>query len=933
MNTASVPARQPSAAAPSAAGAAAPAIAAASADRPGARRLAAAALCCLVLSACGGGEGDDAGDTPGGNIGFGSGQDADPAVVDFPIAYVRRSLPVDEDGAPMVFDARQLIDFAGGAELVLRDRASPTSLETSLTAEFVAALEAERAERDAIDETGFPGVDIRDLSVSYDGEKLLFAMRLPPLPDLEDEEQPTWNIWQYDIPSATLSRVIGSDLTAEQGHDISPAWLPDGRIVFSSTRQRRSSAVLLDEGKPQFQGLDEDGNEPAFVLHVMAADGSGIEQLTFNQSHDQDPSVLASGEIVFSRWDNAGGAEGIHLYRIRPDGSGLQLLYGAGSHFTGTDGSEVHFLEAQEMPDGTIIALVRPFATDNYGGDLVLIDVANYVDDTQPVAAGNGVPQGPAQVAATINVVDTQADPSPGGRYASVFPLFDGTQRLLVTWSQCRVMVTDPATQATRIGPCTEALLADPTATAAPPLYGLWLYDRQTDTQLPILQPEEGLMYAEAVATQPRALPQVLLPGVGDIEYDPALADEGVGVIHIRSVYDFDGEATQDIAALADPAVTTAAQRPVRFLRLTKAVSQPDEDVFEVPGFAFGPNRALGMREILGYAPVEPDGSVKVMVPADVAFSLSLLDASGRRVTAPHRTWLSVGAGEIAECNGCHDPASPLSHGRADAFVPVNQGAQTTSEPFPNTNPEIFADFGETMAEARTRISCAVDNCAALRPSVDVVYEDVWTDEETAGRSADPSFALRYADLETTPPTLEACLQGWSAACRITINYEEHIHPLWSVPRQILDDVALTVIQDNTCTACHGPVDALGAAQVPAAQLDLGDGPSDVEPDQFKSYRELLFGDTVQEVSGGVLIDAQFEVGVDPDTGLPLLETRQVAPPASANGALSSPRFFAVFAAGGLHEGYLSPAELRLISEWLDIGAQYYNNPFAAPQD
>jgi hypothetical protein len=28
------------------------------------------------------------------------------------------------------------------------------------------------------------------------------------------------------------------------------------------------------------------------------------------------------------------------------------------------------------------------------------------------------------------------------------------------------------------------------------------------------------------------------------------------------------------------------------------------------------------------------------------------------------------------------------------------------------------------------------------------------------------------------------------------------------------------------------------------------------------------------------------------------------------------------------HAGMLSPAELRLISEWLDIGAQYYNNPF-----
>jgi hypothetical protein len=28
---------------------------------------------------------------------------------------------------------------------------------------------------------------------------------------------------------------------------------------------------------------------------------------------------------------------------------------------------------------------------------------------------------------------------------------------------------------------------------------------------------------------------------------------------------------------------------------------------------------------------------------------------------------------------------------------------------------------------------------------------------------------------------------------------------------------------------------------------------------------------------------------------------------------------------------FMTPAELRLLSEWVDIGAQYYNNPFDAP--
>jgi hypothetical protein len=43
--------------------------------------------------------------------------------------------------------------------------------------------------------------------------------------------------------------------------------------------------------------------------------------------------------------------------------------------------------------------------------------------------------------------------------------------------------------------------------------------------------------------------------------------------------------------------------------------------------------------------------------------------------------------------------------------------------------------------------------------------------------------------------------------------------------------------------------------------------------------------------------------------------------------------FFSKFAAGGSHAGWLSPAELRLVSEWLDIGAQYFNDPFAVPVD
>ncbi len=49
---------------------------------------------------------------------------------------------------------------------------------------------------------------------------------------------------------------------------------------------------------------------------------------------------------------------------------------------------------------------------------------------------------------------------------------------------------------------------------------------------------------------------------------------------------------------------------------------------------------------------------------------------------------------------------------------------------------------------------------------------------------------------------------------------------------------------DNTCTSCHTNFDeTLMLAKVPDAQLDLTDGSSDQEPEQFKSYRELFNAD------------------------------------------------------------------------------------------
>jgi hypothetical protein len=78
-------------------------------------------------------------------------------------------------------------------------------------------------------------------------------------------------------------------------------------------------------------------------------------------------------------------------------------------------------------------------------------------------------------------------------------------------------------------------------------------------------------------------------------------------------------------------------------------------------------------------------------------------------------------------------------------------------------------------------------------------------------------------------------------------------------------------------------------------------------------------------------VDAQQQVGVDID-GNPIFDVIPIASPATIAGAAASDDFFDRFEdPNDLHYNILSVAERRLIAEWLDVGAQYYNNPFDAP--
>ena len=97
-------------------------------------------------------------------------------------------------------------------------------------------------------------------------------------------------------------------LTDGPFHDIDPAELPDGRIVFTSTR---------------IGTFEEYHNPPSRALFVMKPDGSGIQPITFTPIFDNEPKVMADGRIAFIRTDNFfdRGKVETQIHVIRPDGT------------------------------------------------------------------------------------------------------------------------------------------------------------------------------------------------------------------------------------------------------------------------------------------------------------------------------------------------------------------------------------------------------------------------------------------------------------------------------------------------------------------------------------------------------------------------------------------------------------------------------------
>lgn len=553
--------------------------------------------------------------------------------------------------------------------------------------------------------------EVFDPEPSYDGSRILFSMRR----DGED----WFNLYEIGADGTGLVQ-----LTDGPFNDVYAVYLPDGRIVFVSDRAGY---------------LEEYHEERTEVLWIMEADGTGIEQLTFNPGTVFDPTVLADGRILFSLWDTfmlnlpPADKHETYLMTIRPDGTDEGHFFGAREHpfFNRERHSGVALTQSGQMPDGTVLVQSEMGPS--------ILDVRRGLD-----ARDNLWPIFPCTTSLQLGGATHRVHLSPTGSRTTPYPLPDGRVLLAATLPGARdlgIYVADPTTREM------ELIFNDPKTAEFDPR--------------PILIE--------------RPLPAVL-PPKGRLAKRRSRADRNEGRVAITPWARF------------VVAAGRSADDPEREKELSRArYFQVVEALHTAVTSSSHTNLAT---RILGVVPIRADGSAYFEAPADTPLFLEPLDAAGRRIEYDWRhpetsvpvgskqiltemTYITARAGETKSCSGCHtrlhesvDPDTPAS---ALARRPVRVDRDLTDLMYRRNEPDEYrcqARIGEASkyrpwlkspkADVRRR-ACELLAAVEDRSEEDVMAIGRLLDDESTPVRREAARALaRLGTPDSVPGLIDA---------------------------------------------------------------------------------------------------------------------------------------------------------------------------------
>ncbi len=439
--------------------------------------------------------------------------------------------------------------------------------------------------------------------VSYDGQRILFSFCHVEAvaPNRERHLDKFFHLYEIQADGSNLRQ-----LTRGPYDDFAGRYLPDGRIIFVSTR--RGGFHRCGQGPC-----------PVHTLALCEAGGSNPRPISYHETHEWDPAVLADGRVIYTRWDYVDRNAVFYqqLWTVRPDGTDVRIYYGNNTY------NPVGIWEARPVPGSHRVMATAAAHHAMTAGSIVLVDITRGIDGPAPLDRLTPDALFPESEIAVIrgdgrpiwfNPVGVVARPAPlpdhqrwpGHCYKSPWPLSE--TYFLVAYSFDR-LIGEP----------------DPNP---PNMFGLYLADRFGNKEL--LYRDLNISSVWPVPLAPRPKPPVLPPAA-------QAAGSREGMFFLHNVY------------RSWPEIPPGSVKRLRVVQVlpksTWHINQPTVGL---------PNASPG-RQVLGTVPVEADGSAWFRAPAGIALAFQALDEEGQAVQTM-RSVSYLQPGETVSCVGCHEP-------------------------------------------------------------------------------------------------------------------------------------------------------------------------------------------------------------------------------------------------------------------------------------
>ena len=192
---------------------------------------------------------------------------------------------------------------------------------------------------------------VRDPQLHYDGKKILFSYRRGG--------SDYFHLFEIGVDGRGLMQ-----LTSGPHDDLEPTYLPDGRIMFCSSRCNRWVPCWYT---------------PVAVLYCCDSRGGNTHPVSANIEHDNTPWPMPDGRVIYQRWEyvDRSRVSFHHLWTANPDGTGQMVYYG--NMHPGT-----LMIDAKPIPDsgGKVVAAFSPnHGRKEHAGAITVISPQNGPDD------------------------------------------------------------------------------------------------------------------------------------------------------------------------------------------------------------------------------------------------------------------------------------------------------------------------------------------------------------------------------------------------------------------------------------------------------------------------------------------------------------------------------------------------------------------------